>query len=172
MSFPGFSPSSRNSAVLGDRGFFGPAQYEWWALYLAIGLALVALVVAWYVFVVRFSRTRVPRRVVEARRAPAELGVLQRKYAGLIDEVGAEHRSGRLTERQVASRLSLLLRFFVSEASGVEAQVMTLSDLRHAHLPTVTGAVEQYYPPAFRPESPSDAEAAVATAREVVLSWS
>ncbi|RKR73833.1 hypothetical protein [Frondihabitans australicus] len=157
--------------MLGDRGFFGPAQYEWWALYLVIGVLLVALVVAWFVFVSRFSRTRVPRPVVEAPRRPADLRLLQAKYAGLIDEVEAEHRAGRLGDRAVARRLSLLLRFFASEASGVDAQVMTLSDLRLARLPTVTGAVEGYYPPAFRASSETDAAEAVATAREVVRSW-
>lgn len=158
--------------MLDDRGFFGPAQYERFVLYLVIGVVLIALVVAWYVFVARYSRTRFPREVVEGRRAPADIRLLKVKYAGMIDEVEGEFRAGRLTERAVASRLSLLLRFFAFESSGVDAHVMTLSDLRRAPLPAVTGAVEEFYPPAFREESPSDAAHAVQTAREVVRSWS
>lgn len=156
--------------MLSDRGFFGPAQYERFALYLVAGVLLLALVAAWYVFVVRLSRTRFPAPVVVAIRR-VDLGALRTKYARMIDEVEAASADGRLGERAVHARLSLLLRFFAFEASGVDAQVMTLSDLRAASLPQVTTAVEEYYPPAFRLEHPGDPEAAVRRAREVVLSW-
>ncbi|MCU1527492.1 MAG: hypothetical protein JWP75_1255 [Frondihabitans sp.] len=158
--------------MLSDRGFFGPAQYEHFVLYLLLGLGLVALIVAWYVFVVRFSRTRLPHPAVVRGPSRAELRELKLKYTGLIDEVDAEFRAGRLTERAVHGRLSLLLRFFAYEASGVDAQVMTLTDLRAARIPRVAGAVEGYYPPAFQQQHPGDPAAAVATAREVVTTWS
>lgn len=157
--------------MLSDRGFFGPAQYERFVLYLVVGFLLVALVVAWYVFVVRFSRTRLPKPVVAGARR-VDLPRLRVKYAQMIDEVEQALAEGRLTERAVHSRLSLLLRFFAFEASGVDAQVMTLSDLRSSDLPTVTSAVEQFYPPAFQQEHPGDPAAAVSRAREVVHSWS
>jgi hypothetical protein len=158
--------------VLSDRGFFGPVQYEHFVLYLLIGAGLVALIVAWYVFVVRFSRTRVPRPAVVRRPSRADLRQLRVRYASLIDEVEAEYRAGRLAERAVNGRLSLLVRFFASEASGVDAQVMTLQDLRTASIPQVTGAVEGYYPPAFQQAYSGDPAAAVARAREVVTTWS
>ena len=158
--------------MLSDRGFFGPAQYERFVLYVVVGVLLLALVAGWYVFVVRFSRTRIPRPVVAGATKPADLRLLKVKYSSMIDEVEAEHRAGRLTERAVAGRLSLLLRFFVFETSGVDAHVMTLSDLRVARLPAVTGAVEGFYPPAFRQQTDGDADSAVETAREVVRSWS
>jgi hypothetical protein len=158
--------------VLNDRGFFGPAQYPHFPVYLAAGILLLALVAGWYVFVIRFSRGRLPRTVVAGPVPRPDLPALRAKYLAMIAEVESEHRAGRLSERAVASRLSLLLRFFAFESSGVDAQVMTLTDLRSADLPSVTGAVAQYYPPAFREQHPGDPDAAVATAREVVLSWS
>lgn len=156
--------------MLSDRGFFGPAQYERFVLYLVVGVLLLALVAAWYVFVVRFSRTRVPRPAV-AGVTRVDLGRLKTKYAAMIDEVETAFSRGRLSERAVNSRLSLLLRFFAHEAAGVDAQVMTLEDLRSSALPRVTSAVEQYYPPAFRAEHPGDPATAISTAREVVRSW-
>jgi len=156
--------------VLGDRGFFGAAQYERFAVYLVVGAVLVALVVAWYVFVVRFSRIRIPP-VRPVRRRPVDLVRLRAKYNDMIDEVVASRRAGVLTDRAVHSRLSLLLRFFAFEASGVDAQVMTLADLRASSLPSVTAAVEEYYAPAFRLEDDSDPETAIGTAREVVEAW-
>ncbi len=158
--------------MLNDRGYFGPAQYPHFPVYLVVGILLLALVVGWYVFVVRFSRSRFPRPVVAGPAPRPDLPALRAKYLAMIDEVESEHRAGRLPERALASRLSLLLRFFAFESSGVDAQVMTLTDLRQAALPAVTGAVEQYYPPAFQKRHPGDPAGAVATAREVVRSWS
>ncbi|GAA4666012.1 hypothetical protein [Frondihabitans cladoniiphilus] len=157
--------------MLNDRGFFGPSQYTWWVVYLVVGVVLVAAVIAWYVFAVRFSRTRLPpadRRPNPKKSDPQQL---QAKYSGLIDEVEAEWRAGRLDDRATHSRLSLLLRFFAFESSGVDAHVMTLADLQRSPLPQVAGAVGEYYPPAFRADQPGDPAHALETARLVVRSW-
>jgi hypothetical protein len=159
--------------VLDDRGFLGPYQYQLWVLWLVLGLLLLALVAAWVVFVLRFSAGRLPP---SARRAAAaavvDLPSVRLRYLGLIDEVEAASRAGRLGERAVHSRLSLLLRFFVHETAGADTHVMTLADLREADLPHVADAVEQWYPPAFAQQHPGDPERAVETARQVVRSWS
>lgn len=159
--------------MLDDNGFFGPYQYPLWGLWLALGLLGVALVVGWYVFVVRFSARRLPPAERSARRAArVDLPSVREKYLDLIDEVDRASADGRLDDRAVHARLSLLLRFFVHETEGVETHVMTLSDLREADLPSpLTGAVEQNYPPAFRRAHPGDPAGAVSTAREVVRSW-
>jgi hypothetical protein len=159
--------------VLDDKGFFGPYQYPHWVLWLVFGLVLLALVAAWVVFVLRFSARRLPP---SARRAAAQAVVdlpsVRLRYLGLIDEVEAASAAGRLGERAVHSRLSLLLRFFVHETAGADTHVMTLADLREADLPQVADAVEQWYPPAFAERHPGDPGRAVETAREVVRSWS
>jgi len=159
--------------VLDDKGFFGPYQYPHWVLWLVLGLLLLALVAAWIVFVLRFSARRLPP---SARRAAAasvvDLPSVRLRYLGLIDEVQAASRDGRLGERAVHSRLSLLLRFFVHETAGADTHVMTLADLREADLPRVADAVEQWYPPAFAQQHPGDPDRAADTAREVVRSWS
>jgi hypothetical protein len=158
--------------VLDDKGFFGPYQYQWWLLWLILGLLLIALLAGWYVFVVRFSARRLPPSERAARRAAAvDLPSVRSRYLGLIDEVEVEAAAGRLDDRAVHGRLSLLLRFFVHETAGLDTHVMTLADLRESDLPQLAGAVEEYYPPAFRQAQPGDPRRAVATAREVVSSW-
>ena len=159
--------------MLDDTGFFGPYQYQLWVLWLALGLLLLALVVAWVVFVLRFSARRLPPSARRAAAAAAvDLPSVRLRYLGLIDEVQAESDAGRLGERAVHSRLSLLLRFFVHETAGADTHVMTLADLREADLPRVADAVEQWYPPAFAQQHPGDPDRAAETAREVVRSWS
>ncbi|MBF4599788.1 hypothetical protein ITJ55_03095 [Frigoribacterium sp. VKM Ac-1396] len=157
----------------GADDFFGPYQYPLWVLWLVLGLVGLALVVAWYVFVFRFSARRLPpaQRAALAASRPADLADTKAKYLALIDEVETAATAGRLNDRGVHSRLSLLLRFFAHETNGVDTHVMTLADLRESNLPRLAGAVEQYYPPAFRLEEPGDTARAVATARDLVSSW-
>ena len=158
--------------MLDADGFFGPWQYPLWGLWLALGLLLLGLVVAWVVFVVRFTARRLPPRDRALERAVrVDLPSVRARYLGLIDEVEEASVSGRLDDRAAHGRLSLLVRFFVHETAGVDTHVMTLADLRESDLPRLAGAVETWYPPVFRHDSPGDVRAAVATAREVVTTW-
>jgi hypothetical protein len=157
--------------VLDKHGFFGPVQYHHWVVYLVVGLLLVALVAGWYVFMVRHSARRLPPTVGGGVTGAAQLAALQSKYQSLVSEVATEHQAGRLGDRAAVNRLSLLLRFFAHEAKGVDARVMTLADLRRSQLPSVSGAVEQYYPPSFQRDAPGDVSSAVDTARGVIRSW-
>ena len=158
--------------MLDDDGFFGPWQYPLWVLWLVLGLLALMLVVAWYVWVHRFTARRLPPTERDRlRERPVDPQEVQARYERLLDEVEGAWRDGRLGDRAVHARLSLLVRFHAHELAGVDAHVMTLEDLREARLPQLSGAVEQWYPPAFRPEHPGDPQQAIATARQVVRSW-
>ena len=158
--------------MLDDDGFFGPWQYPLWILWLVLGLLALLLVVAWAVFVHRFSARRLPpAERARLRERPADPAEVRARYEQLIDEVERAWRDGRLGDRAVHGRLSLLVRFHAHELDGVDAHVMTLEDLKEARLPQLSGPVEQWYPPAFRAGASSDPGRAIATAREVVRSW-
>lgn len=147
---------------------YGPFGYGPWWLLGAVALLLVlgAYALAWL-----WTR---PRGILEPPPpppVPIDVRSVKEKYLGMIDEVAREHADGELDARGLAQRLSLVLRFFAHESTGVVAEVMTLRDLQHADLPSVHGAVEQYYPSSFRRAAKHDPDAAVAAARQVVATW-
>jgi hypothetical protein len=147
---------------------YGPFGYgPWWLL----GSLALLLVIAAYAFAWLWTR---PRGILEPPPpppVPIDVRSVKEKYLGMIDEVAAEHAEGRLGPRELAQRLSLVLRFFAHESTGVVAEVMTLRDLRGADLPSVEGAVAQYYPSSFRRAARHDPDAAIASARQVVATW-
>lgn len=155
-------------ALLPAPDTYGPFGYHpWWVLGMA-GMLLVALlsVGAWL-----WTR---PRGILEPPPPPPEpvdVRGVKEKYLAMIDEVAAEHAAGALDARALAQRLSLVLRFFAHESTGVVAEVMTLRDLADADLPTVHGAVERYYPSSFRRDAQHEPEAAIDRARQVVSAW-
>ncbi|SDS45458.1 hypothetical protein [Agrococcus carbonis] len=147
---------------------YGPFGYgPWWVL----GAAALLLVATAYALAWAWTRPRGILTPPPPPVAPIDVRSVKQKYLGMIDEVAAEHAAGELEPRALAQRLSLVLRFFAHESTGVVAEVMTLRDLGGADLPTVEGAVAQYYPASFRRAAKHDPDAAIAAARQVVATW-
>lgn len=147
---------------------YGPFGYgPWWVL----GASAILLVIAAYAFGWLWTRPRGILTPPPPPPVPIDVRSVKEKYLGLIDEVAAEHAGGDLEPRQLAQRLSLVLRFFAHESTGVVAEVMTLREVGEADLPSVQGAVSQYYPSSFRRAAKHDPEAAIAAARRVVSTW-
>ncbi|MCR8671063.1 hypothetical protein [Agrococcus sp. HG114] len=147
---------------------YGPFGYgPWWLL----GALALLVVIAAYAFSWLLTR---PRGILEPPPpppVPIDVRSVKQKYLGMIDEVAAEHAAGELGPRELAQRLSLVLRFFAHESTGVVAEVMTLRDLGEADLPSVEGAVAQYYPSSFARSARHDPDAAIGAARQVVATW-
>lgn len=147
---------------------YGPFAFQpWWAL----GVALLFIIGLTFYFMWLWTR---PRGILAPPPPPprrVDVRTLKQKYLAMIDEVAAEHAAGDLTARELSQRLSLVLRFFAHESTGVVAEVMTLSDLAEADLPTVHGAVAEYYPSSFQRTARKDPDEAIEIARRVVSTW-
>lgn len=153
-----------------SRGFFPPVDYSPGWIVLAI-LVLVVLT-AFYVLVPLLTRARSRESVpTDIDWMPAAGPTLQRKYVDLIEEVRESHHRGELGVRASHQRLSLLLRFFAYESSGVRAPQMTLADLRTRQLTPLGDAVERLYPGAFREIERGSVDEAAAMAKRVVDTW-
>ncbi|MDP9983066.1 hypothetical protein J2W14_002468 [Pseudarthrobacter oxydans] len=177
-----------------DGDFFGPLEYSGWFPWAAFGL--LVLVAVWYAYVFRSTRRRPGgQQAVQAPAPPAvavpDLARLRRDYLERIDAVDREAAAGTRSGRSAHQELSLLIRSFVRDASGVDATRMTLAELRAAGrvtavvpasgvgaagpaapgIPAAADAIAALYPAAFAAGPASGAADAARTAREVVRSW-
>jgi hypothetical protein len=152
-------------------GFYAPEPYA--DRWLLIGLGLLATVVLWYVMVWWSTRDRKPTPV--SRPSGDRLEVLRSECLRQIELLLADVRAGRTSQRQGHQQLSLLVRHFVMEVSGVAATAMTLTDLRakggQQRLEPVGDVVEVLYPGEFGADGVSTVERAATTARRVVSQW-
>lgn len=158
--------------MLGDEVGYNPLAQYWWG-WMAIALALVALVVAWYVFVWWSSR-RATELVPVADVEPdptASREELRARYLALVDEVVASYDAGQLSRRAAHRKLGTLVRFYAQETSGVRADVMTLDDLTRARLGAIAHAVAVYYPAEFASVESGDVHRSADVARQAVVSW-
>ncbi|HYH76385.1 MAG TPA: hypothetical protein VD841_02620 [Arthrobacter sp.] len=153
-----------------NAGFYAPLQYS--PLWLWAGIGLLAMVLAWYLFV--FFSTRTPRGAAAAPRftPPSDINRLKEAYLLRINAVEADAAAGRLTSRASHQELSLLVRKFARDVTGVDAPRMTLAELDSHPLPGAANAVGRLYPGEFGAEPLPPLGRSAEAAREAVRSWS
>lgn len=152
-----------------DPGLIGPLQYSqgWmWA-----GVALLTLALGWYCFV--FLSTRQRRSPAPPARftPPSDLHDLKEAYLLRIDAVTADADAGLLTARESHQELSLLVRRFARDVTGVDAPRMTLAELHGHPLPGIAEAVRRIYPGEFGVEPLPPLGQSAETARQAVWQW-
>ncbi|AJT41111.1 hypothetical protein [Psychromicrobium lacuslunae] len=150
------------------QGFFPPLDYA--ALWLVLGIVLLVLIAAWYFSA--FYTTRERPEVGSIPLPPRKLLSLRQRYLSQIDHVAAQHHAGQLSARNAHQKLSILVRAFAQELTGVKTERMTLSELRAAGLPVVGNAVELFYPAEFGVQDAQSLGHSVDIARELVARWS
>lgn len=152
-----------------DPGIIGPLPYS--TGWLWAGLALLAVILAWYGFVLLSTRPRRSPPPPARFTPPSDLNDLKAAYVHRIDAVTADAAAGLLTARESHLELSLLVRRFARDVTGVDAPRMTLAEL-HAHpLPAVAEAVRRIYPGEFGLEPLPQVEQSAETARRAVWQW-
>jgi hypothetical protein len=151
-------------------GFYAPDPYA--ARWLWVGVGLLALVAAWYAWV--WWSTRPRKVVVPARIAPDRMSRLREDYTRQIDLVLARAAAGEISSRRAHQQLSVLVRHFVQEVSGIHAPTMTLTELNAtgSRLTPVSEVVGTLYPGEFGPRETATLVGAGAVAKEVVARWS
>ncbi|MFZ4842483.1 hypothetical protein [Mycetocola saprophilus] len=161
-----------------DNNLYPPYQYLPGWFFLA--LAVVVVVVVAVLIVARLTRPLVeaPRRPSVPAPDPAALtaqayGALRAEYLGRLDQIESEYRAGTLHPHDVHARLSGLVRSYVNEYSGLEAPVLTFTELsRRGVSPVLLDALGRYYYPSqFDPDTMVDPLAGLAIARQVVNTW-
>ncbi|MFC8302527.1 hypothetical protein ACFUCV_02440 [Specibacter sp. NPDC057265] len=140
----------------------------WWPLLGAALLLLCLGAVAWI-----WISTRPPRETaVPGFVAPRNPESVRARYLQLIGGIESRHDAGELGGRDCHLELSLAVRTFVYEMTGLQTQRMTLAQLRTHGLPLVGDAVELLYPGEFSAYGGQlTASQAVHLARGVVQSW-
>ena len=152
--------------------FSGPIGYS--DRWLWIALALLALVVVYYVLAWWFTRKPRPR---DLARPGVDVPDVQREHLARIDRVEAEVRAGSLAARDGHQQLSDVVRSYVAAVTTLPARTMALADFRARAPQELVDAIELMYPPEFAPDDPQQSFArsrfddAVGRARGLVVSW-
>ncbi|WP_285245297.1 hypothetical protein [Pseudarthrobacter sp. fls2-241-R2A-127] len=152
-----------------DPGFYGPLPYN--PAWVWCGAAILALVAGWYAYLWWSTRAAPTSLAAPTRPALTDLPALKAAYLQRIQDVDRDAAAGTLEARAAHQQISLLLRGFVRDATGVDATRMTQQDLAQHPLPAAADAVEALYPAEFGPGPLASVGASAARAAAAVRTW-
>lgn len=144
-----------------------PAQYSWWVW--GIGLALLALIAAWYWWVARSTRAR----SIEERHGKGDrYAALRAEHLADVDEAYGRYSSGESDLRELHLDLNHVIRQFASQRAGIDVSSLTVKELgRLEHGTAIQELLDDYQEPAFAAASDGQAATAADQAREVIRTW-
>ncbi len=152
---------------------YPPMEYSW--PWLAIALAIIAVIVAWYFLLPILARFQLRKRQLPpVPDIPALTGLVPARRAALARIAAVEKgvTAKTLPIREAHLDLSAILREFAFAVTGIDARAMTLTELRASNFHSIAEVVAQYYPIAFQVTEHTALGNSAELAREVIESWS
>lgn len=150
------------------RFVIGPLPYS--ASWLWLGLALLAVVIAWCVGVFVWTLPAERLRSLPWIRS-LHSRWLRRRFSRAIRSIDARHRAGELSGAQASRQMSRTLRSFLHQATGARAQYMHVEDIRSSDLATAAPLFNALNDAQFNTASPVDISQVGATAEELIRTW-
>lgn len=143
----------------------------YWPIWALLGGFLLLAVLGWYLFAILATRKRRTPPPLEIAKPLPDLAEVRVRHLRRIDEIEGRYRAGQLSSRRAHAALSVVVRDYVAEATGVRADRMTLSDLRRTPFRGTAHTVGQYYPIVFGAREYRGVEQGAAAARSVITRW-
>ncbi len=151
--------------------------YSNWILFISILLCIILIAIG--VFVLIYARKKkkreTPGSVMKEKPKSVKHIVpadeVKQKYNKLIDELEKCHRNEKISTRKAYQELSIVLRKFVNELTGVKVHNYTLTEIKKIDMAQLADVIEECYSPEFSADSVGDLYDTMKKARNVIQKW-
>lgn len=137
--------------------------------YLLAGIAGVVLIILWPKKKGKENTKPVPPKPQPL--PPQSIASLKSKYIALLAGLTKRRSGDKLSDRKAFQELSKIVRDFVFEATGIQVQYYTLSEIQAAGLPKLYELIAACYVPEFALQNNSNVYEAINKARKVIEEW-
>ena len=149
-----------------------PFTYPVWPILL---LLLGAIAVGITYLLIRRKKEAPPVEVPPEPQQPRfnynQKTELKAKYVNILYLIEQAFRNGEISAREAYQRLSVAIRDFLKEISGVDVTKCTLMEMRSMRVPIITQLIEGYYEPEFAVETDDDVIMSITSAKKVIERW-
>lgn len=111
--------------------------------------------------------TAVPKKII----SPADIRTIKSKYLAELENIKQALWTQQISTRDAYQKMSLCIRHFVYEVSGIQVQNYTLEDIKGLHMPGLEALIAEYYAPEFAMTSMSDSSASIERTKRVIELW-
>lgn len=137
---------------------------------------LIAVVVGVVGFIYFKKRKDVKPKEQVRQEAPVTKPVVNEvqirdRYCQMVNELEAEFKNGKLSNRTAYQKLSEILRQFVFELTGVKVQNFTLEEIKRVNMPNLTRIIDECYAPEFSVDKEGNIDETINKTRMVIKEW-
>lgn len=96
---------------------------------------------------------------------------IKMKYIQRLNQLLQMVCSGQMAPKIAYQSLSMCIREFVYEMTGIEAQKYTLQDIKQLRLPILEMLISEYYVPEFSMSAEGDIQQSIEKTRRIIEQW-
>lgn len=149
-----------------------PFSYAVWTM-IVMGILLTGYLL--YLFVkkrILSEKQKKPFKETLIKPQPApDIMSIKANYIRNLEKIKSDLWNKNITTRDAYQRMSMCIRGFVYEITGIQVQNYTLGDIRKLNMPVLEELIKEYYAPEFSEESIDDGMAAIEKTERAIEKW-
>ena len=136
-------------------------------LFVLAGFAGVLIIFLW-----PKRKGKAVKKAPKPKKVPKQsIPVLKDKYSQLLTDLEKNRLDNKVDDRQAFQTLSKIVRDFVFEATGIQVQNYTLSEIQAVNIPKLSELIAQCYVPEFAAKANENIYESINKARKVIGEW-
>ena len=152
-----------------------PFSYSKMPIFIALGiLAVLAIVLLALFFLKQRVNWKKKEKIKKEKPVvfkPRNKLAIKEDYLARIAKVEKNYNEKKIDVRNAHQELSAIVRMFVFEMTGIQAQNLSLMELKEQKVESISGLIEEFYAPEFAERSEKETMDSIKDARTVVQSW-
>ena len=132
---------------------------------------ILLFVVLFLPFIIRLLKKYWPRNNNMVINTYTDFNIVKTKYLNMLDELDNKLDSKKISSRKAYQELSILIRYFVKEVTGIDVTTCVLSDIERMNMPVIYELVKEYYSPEFARISIGNIRSSISKTRGVIYRW-
>ncbi len=149
-----------------------PFSYAIWPI-IAIGMIAVAVIV--YFIIEKMIEVSKKKRNTEIpvvrQKSFDEISAMKRKYITELYKIENDLKKNKISVRTAYQKMSVCIRKFVYEVTGIKVQHYTLQEIKTLNMPMLEELITEYYAPEFAQKSIGDTSASIEKTKRVIERW-
>lgn len=139
---------------------------------IIIGTLVICYGLYLFVSVLQKQKKKKPINQIERKAVSAtDMRTIKNKYLAELEHIQQALWKNQITTRMAYQQMSLCIRHFVHEATGIQVQNYTLEDIRQLHMPSLEALITEYYTPEFAVSSFGDSTASLEKTKRAIELW-
>lgn len=151
-----------------DTSLQEPFSYSIYPILFFLGLLLLPILVS---FLKKYIKIPKKQQSVYNYYVTKDIYTIKYEYLNKLNMLESELDGGMITSRKAYQELSMTIRLFVYELTGVEVQSYTLKEIKKLNIPVLYELIKEYYDPEFSKLSKGNIKLSIDKTRGVIQRW-